>query len=198
MEVLRLMKNSKQIYLNRAKNGFSLIELIIVMAIISILVGFALPQVAASKRALRWEGISREITSQLRYARQQAIAQEKSFIVEYNDADKTLVTSNEDGSVIRRVSLVGGGVGLNEFVYGLPTELPTTAKSLPDKTNLTDIKDGKVSIVFTPNGGTSSSGALYIYNTSSPKETLRAISILSATGRVKTWRYNNATAAFIE
>jgi prepilin-type N-terminal cleavage/methylation domain-containing protein len=192
------MKINKLYTGQSSDKGFSLLEVAVVMGVMSIIAAFALPQLAATRRAVRWEGITKEFVTQLRFARQQAISQKVNYVFEYNHNERALIVSKESGEIVRRTSLIGAGLSSSDLSYGLPSGVPDSAKTLTDKTQMADLSSGKLKITFYPNGQSDRSVAFYIYSNNSPKTTARAISVLGATGRAKTWRYNNTTASFIE
>lgn len=205
--------------------GFSLIELLIVMVLIGIVSAFALPQLVAQRRLLRSVGVTREMATELRWARQLAMSTRTAVTFSYDDATKqiTIIKHNNDktdpnsgkavlalpgypntvGSTVDTVYLLSqGGLDSSEMTYGIPSGLPTVAlgdgvsKSalVSNKLNITFQRDGSV---INSTGGASDrnpqDNALFIYNSRAPASTASAISILGASGRIKIWRYDNAT-----
>lgn len=70
--------------------GFSLIELMLVVAIVAILTAIAIPQMVAQRRQLRSNAVAREIMAQMRSARQVAMSERQSVTFEYDDATKQI------------------------------------------------------------------------------------------------------------
>src|ERR1700686_198594 len=128
-----------------SNNGRSMIEVLAVVAIASILTAVAVPQVISARRLIRSASLPREIATQLRYARQQAMSQRQAFTFQYDDAAKQITIidhqasgfallsasgyPNTAGSTIALTVPVGGGGGLpaSEISFGVPTGLSVTS-----------------------------------------------------------------------
>jgi len=199
--------------------GFSLVELLTVLSIVCILTAIALPQLIAQRRLVRSAGVAREIASQLRFARQQAVSQRQAFTFQYDNVTKRITVfdhntsgtvllidgnypNNSGSTVVLTSSLLTGGLTGGELNYGIPTGFPNGA--LRDGISNTNLTNGKINITFQPNGSViDSSGnpvdrAIFIYNTKVPRETAAAISVIGSAGRVKMWRYDPTTNAYVE
>jgi type II secretory pathway pseudopilin PulG len=201
---------------------FPLIELLIVISIIAIICSIALPQLAASRRLLRSVGISREIVTLLRYARQQAITQRSAYTFQYNTANTsiTIINHNNDNgaailgmpdypntagsTMVKTIPLVGNGI--SDIGYGLPPAAPISAKTLSDGCTMSepDLATSTVNITFRIDGSVRDinnnflNSAIFFFNSQDPGATAHAISVLGAAGRVKLWRYNNDTNTYFE
>jgi prepilin-type N-terminal cleavage/methylation domain-containing protein len=205
--------------------GFSLIELVIVITMIGILSAIAIPQMLAQRRLTRSVGMTREIMTLMRSARQSAMSERKAFTFSYDDATKqiTIIDHNNvrtdpnsgkavltlpgypytsGSTVVSTVSLLQSGLNSSEIIYGIPSGLPTTA--LKDGVSMSALVTSRLNVTFQRDGSViNSSGAatdrnpqdfaLYIYNSKAPAATASAISVLGASGRVKIWRYDNAS-----
>lgn len=188
-------------------NGFSLVDLIIVLLIISILVLLALPQVMTSRRLLRFAGVQKQIVSVLREARQEAMAQQKPITFRYDNTSKSIViyggvfgAINESGN--RTYHLDGDGVTKEEIVYGRPDGASIAA--LGDRTNLTNLVDNAIEVTFRSDGSVvdasnnPQNNALFFYSSETPAESAFAVSILGAGGRTKFWRFMQGPNIYVE
>ncbi|MDX6443049.1 MAG: hypothetical protein QOH71_123 [Blastocatellia bacterium] len=204
----------------RSNSGRSIIEVVIVVAIASILTAVAVPQVISARRMIRSASLPREIASQLRYARQQAMSQRQAFTFVYDDANKQISIvdhqatgaalvgasgyPNTAGSVNALTVPVGGGAGLpaSEITFGVPTGISTP--TLADTSTPTALVSNKFTVTFQPDGtvldvnGNTTNRALFFYNNKIPNQTAFAISILGSAGRVKIWRYTASANAYVE
>lgn len=131
-------------------HGFSLVEILIVVAIAVILLTIALPTMTSQRRLMRFNAATREFLVQLRYARQLAMSERQAVTFQYDDSTKdiNIIDHNNDptlpasgtavladtnypsttGSVVvNTASLLQGGLLSTEIKYGVPT----TADGLP-------------------------------------------------------------------
>lgn len=202
---MRLYKNKVKTL--SSNNGFSVVELIIVLLVISIIVVFALPQIISSRRMFRFAGVQRQIVTVLRETRQEAMSQRQPITFRYEDADKQIVIYGgkfgANGSGTNRVGqLADEGLVKNDFMYGRPSGISVAA--LGDKTNITDLTDGVVEVTFQADGSVVDAGnnllnkALFFYHKNYPKDTAFAVSVLGAGGRIKIWKYSSGVNSYVE
>ncbi|MGC8739568.1 MAG: pilus assembly FimT family protein [Candidatus Hydrogenedens sp.] len=68
-------------YVKKAKYGFTLLELVVVVALISILTGMIIPIYNRTMYSLRIRNTTQDITSLIRYAQEKAVAESREFRV---------------------------------------------------------------------------------------------------------------------
>ena len=143
----------------RRFRGFSLVELVFVVAVMGILTAIAVPQMIAQRRLTRSSAVTREIMTQMRYARQLAMSQRQAITFQYDTATRTIniidhnnvdtpgnpnsgidvltaggYPSTTGSTVITTVALAQGGLANSEISWGIPASMPgapTTADGLP-------------------------------------------------------------------
>lgn len=147
----------------KRSRGFTLIELLIVMGIAVILLTIALPTMTSQRRLMRFNAVTREFLTQLRYARQLAMSERQAITFQYDNSTKsiniidhnnnpTVATSgtavlaqtnypntSSPAAIVSTVSLLQGGLPSSEIKYGVPTTadgLPTGHPTVP--TSLSD------------------------------------------------------------
>ncbi len=204
-------------------DGFTIVDMMVVLALLGVLTALAIPQLIGQRRLIRSAAINREVLTQLRFARQQAMTQRQVFTFQYvnatkqiliidhnNDPDASGVTvlsdvayPNTAGSVVvSTISLSSGGIPIAELTYGIPTGLPTGA--LADGVSRTGLTSGKLNISFQPSGSVVDinnnpvNRALFFYNNKASIHTASAVSVLGAAGRVKLWRYDESVNSYVE
>ncbi len=212
----------------RSSSGHSLIELLIVIALIGVITSMALPQYIAQRRLTRSVGITREILTELREARQLAMSQRQAITFEYNDPSKQIRIINHHNnqpanppcnlsgtaillapgfpdtvcSVVVSSTPLAESTISSEINYGIPAGLPTGA--LSDGIAMTPLFNNKFTVTFQPDGsvvdaaGDPQGRAMFIFNTRAASGTASAISIMGASGRVKIWRYNASANLYAE
>ena len=214
-----MMKMEPKTRRQRTVRGFTLAELLLVLAIGAIVTAIAVPQLISSRRLQRLASLPRQITSQLRLARQTAMSQRRATTFQYDDQNKqiSIIVHATDGqtvltdpnypnttgsSVLSTFSLTGFGITSSEISYGIPSGLPTNA--LGDGSTLSALSNNRVNITFQPDGsvingqGQPVNFALFFYNSQTPKETASALSVLGSAGRIKIWRYSSNATKYIE
>ena len=203
----------------RSEEGVSLLELIIVFAIVAIVVSFGIFQVASMRRLNSSAAIPLQLKTQLRLARQQAMSQRRAVTLQYDDQTKkisiirqpaagkaVLSLSNfptPTGSVqVSSTTLTGNGIDPSDLVYGPPGSVSST---LSDGTSLTSLPvNKKINITLQPDGsvidanGNPVNFALFFYNSKAPNLTASAVSVLGSAGRTKTWKYNGNANKYVE
>jgi Tfp pilus assembly protein FimT len=208
--------------LRRSCSGTSILEMLIVIAMIGVVIVAALPQLISSQRLVRTAAIPRQMMVEMRLARQQAMTQRQAYTVQYDDVNKQIVVINHqawgvglltapgypdtNGSVREKVvSLSGSGVNPADIIYGIPGVLPASAKgALEDGVTLTGLTNNQLNVTFQPSGsvmdatGEPVNKALFLYNNQAPTETPFAVSILGSAGRVKVWRYSSRAQKYVE
>jgi prepilin-type N-terminal cleavage/methylation domain-containing protein len=189
------------------EKGFSAVELIIVLLIVSILVVIALPQIIASRRLMRFSGLQRQVSVTLRNARQEAMSQRLPVTVRYDNVNKRMLVyggkfglAGTPNNLI--VTFANEGIVENEIVYGKPSGAPATA--LGDGSNVETLVGGVADVTFQADGAVVDASnnpqnkALFFYDAKNPTGLAFAISVLGAGGRVKIWKYSSGVNSYVE
>ena len=189
---------------------------------LGVLSALAIPQIIAERRLTRSIGVTREILSQLRYARQLAMSQRQEITFQFDNATKRILVidhnvnvgpllftdpaysypNNAGRDVVSTVPLATGGLDSAEIAVGIPSGAPSVP--LGDGISMTPLVNNKLNITFQPDGsvidinGNPTGTALFLYNTRAARDTASAISIVGASGRVKIWRYDRIANAYLE
>ncbi len=203
----------------RPERGVTLLELLIVLAIMGIVVSIGVIQLGSMRRLNTSAAIPLQLKIQLRLARQQAMSQRRAVTLQYDDQTKQVAIirqpaagkavlslpnfPNATGSVqVSSMTLTGNGVDPSHLVYG---PLASIASTLSDGTSLTALPiNKKINITFQPDGsiidanGNPVNFALFFYNSQAPNVTASAVSVLGSAGRIKTWKYNGSANKYVE
>ena len=173
----------------RSQAGRSIIETLIVAAIIALLTAAALPQVISARRLMRSAALPREVATQLRYARQQAMSQRQAVTFQYDNSTKTVkifdhnnvnnatAACNMTGLAVLSASgypstsctttiltlplATGAGLPASEVSYGIPTAI--TATTLDDGNTMTSLSGtpAAVNITFQSDGTVMTAAGAY-------------------------------------
>lgn len=85
----------------RNQRGFSLIEIVIVLAVTAILTGVSIPVYVGMKPVIRLSGATRQLMEDLMWARMQAINQNNQFRIIYDSNHEYRIwdDDNNDGTI---------------------------------------------------------------------------------------------------
>lgn len=203
----------------RSSSGHSLIEMLMVVALLCVVSSLALPQFMAQRRLTRSVGITREILTQLRQTRQLAMSQRQAFTFLYDNVSKriSIIDHNSNlggpllidpsypntaGSVVISSTPLAEAAISSEMNYGIPAGLPNGA--LRDGIAMTPLFNNRFTVTFQPDGsvidgaGDPQGRAMFFFNNRAASETASAVSIMGASGRVKIWRYSAGASLYLE
>jgi type IV fimbrial biogenesis protein FimT len=79
-----------------SQRGFSLIEIIVVVAILAVSAGVAIPVYIGMKPSIRLSGATRQIMGDLMWARMQAISQNNEFKIFFLDNHRYTILDDDD------------------------------------------------------------------------------------------------------
>lgn len=175
----------------RSARGFSLLEMMFVVALMGILSTMAMLEMSRTRPALRGDGAMRVLLGQMRTARELAITQRRFMRVTLRNNNEIEVMREEvpgpATTVLSTVSLEGGIQ--YSLVNGLPDTPDAFGKGAPiDFGVVTNIK-------FTPDGtlvnqdGQSVNGSVF-FAIPNLDLSARAITVLGSTGRIRAYRWN--------
>jgi prepilin-type N-terminal cleavage/methylation domain-containing protein len=180
----------------RAADGYTLVELLFVAAVIAVLTAVAVPQLTAGIEHTRTRGAARYLASRLALARAQAVARSANVALLFTAADSTfLVSTYVDGN--------GDGVRTRDITAGVDTLVGTQVRlsSLFPRVTLflndpavTSTFDLSALMSFSPLG-TASSRTLYLRGADGSQYAVR---VLGATGRTRVLRLVTSSGAWVE
>jgi len=157
------------------RKGFTLLELLVVLVIISIMAAFVGPRVAGSMSTLTLKTAAKKVAASLRYARSQATSESRPYFVLFDPdkgrlmikAGRQVVSGDKEKEAVEDVQGDGKSEELSEDgssherakVYALPEGVKFD-KVVSDNN---EASPGAFSIVFFPSGG-SSGGEVLLEN----------------------------------
>jgi Tfp pilus assembly protein FimT len=161
-----------------SSSGRSIMETLVVVTIAALLAAVTLPQMISARRLMRSAALPREIVTQLRFAKQQAMSQRQAFTFQYDDSTKQIriIDHNNNGNpnpacnilgkdivadalypdtacsvTVLTVPLGGGAVPAADISIGVPSSL-SGASTLDDTSTPASLTAGKLNINFQPDG----------------------------------------------
>ncbi len=194
-----------------AAAGFTLIELLMVVVIIGIMGSVTVPTFRGFMQEQKLNAASRDLITNLRFARMRAVNERNQWVVMFNRAARSYVVFSDDGG--------GGGLATSpnyleenrgnlrpdpgERVYG-PFELTggvdygiVVSSGLPNNvtvSNAISFAGSPPVIVFYPNGSARETGAIMLQLSdrlrTGDATGQRAILLYRPTGAARTFQYN--------
>jgi type IV fimbrial biogenesis protein FimT len=192
------------------QKGFSIFELIVVVAIITVVTGIVIPVYFSMKPTIRVNGAARQIQGDFMWARMRAVTENNDYVIAFGKAGTPPDLSNntyyiyddDNGNFItvgtETTELVKTVVISDEYEevgYGY-----TVSKRTDNTTDLTEAvtfnSGGATKPIwfkFEPNGRSNIPGGIYLIldedETNGRKDRSRAITVIQ-TGRIKIYDYN--------
>ena len=154
--------------LRETRSAFTLMEMLIVLAVIALILGVSIPFFASFTKGAKLKTAAKDITAVLNTARSLAITHRRNYSVtfDYSARPHSYYISDEDDQ-------------LYEKKYYLPSSIRFNRPLSPDEP--TTFTSGKAT--FSSTGGlTGSAGSVWIAD---KREDFRRISVSNTTGRVK-------------
>jgi type II secretion system protein H len=155
--------------MRKHESGFTLIELMTVVAVIGIIAAMAVPSFLTYMPKLRVKSAARDIVSQLRLARSKAVAERRPFGVAFNLTNNSMVTFSDTNDPASQSYTVSDSV--------------VHADTLNSQVDLNSCTYANNCVVFNSTGAASSSGDLQIVT--GDGSIVMSINILASTGRVR-------------
>jgi len=180
----------------RDKKGFTMIELLIVVAIIAVTAAIAIPNIISWIPTMRVNSAARDIVSEMQLARMKAVSERNNYVITF-DTSTNQYSIYDDGD--------NDGAEASELVKTVDVDtLPSgiqfgyIAGKNPSNDDITgSVQFGATSSpireTFIPNGTANLMGSVYLIPTEdiagSRRDRQRAITVI-LTGRIKLWKYD--------
>jgi prepilin-type N-terminal cleavage/methylation domain-containing protein len=179
----------------KSEAGYSLIEMVVVVGIMSVLGGMAVFQMTSTRSAMKGDAAMRVVLSQLNYARENAITQRRNMKMVFDLGNRVQVLREEtDGTTtVLTTMLFESGSTFGQLVSG---DTPDTfGNSSTDGITFTGATGTPLQIRFTPDGkfvnqdGATQNGTVLVGN---PGDVLtaRAVTVMGSTGRIRGYRWD--------
>lgn len=179
-----------------ARGGFTLVEIIVVLGLLSILLGVAIPRIDVT--SYRLDAGIREVTTTVRGAQGSAVLRGHDVVVAFDEADRTIRIHSDIDS--------DGDVDDAEGIrfHALPEGLVFGRASAParpisaDAISFDEEQSGLPAVTFHRNGSATEEGIVYVTSeraaqSSSFAEDARAIEVARSTGRIRCVSYDSGS-----
>jgi Tfp pilus assembly protein FimT len=151
--------------------GITILEMMIIAVVIGITSALAIPRFGQVMDKLKLKTTGRDIVSDLRLVRSNAVSQKFQFGV-YFDVNSSQYILFKDVA------------NLSSFTYDAGSDSVIMTKTLPGDVNFGYTSFPNCAVIFKPNGSASSSGETQLYSYGEYYNFL-TVDVLGSTGRVK-------------
>lgn len=180
---------------SRARRGFTIIELCVVLIMVGIITGMAIPRL--NYQRYRSDAAARVTRAVLQTSQRQAIMRQTNILVAFWVAGRRMYIIEDSnnsytydaGERIRVRPLEEGAQFVMPTVPVPGTASPTSPVTGP---NLSTVM-GLPAVAFLRDGASSSDVNIYICSARCPPENQRALILTQASGRTEAWRNNGST-----
>jgi prepilin-type N-terminal cleavage/methylation domain-containing protein len=174
--------------------GYSLVELMIVVAVMGVLIGMAVVQIGSSRSGLSGDGAMRVVLAQMNQARQLAITQRRNMRLSFTNPSLVQIIREEvPGPTLTTISAVPFEGRLQFLTI---TGLPDTPDAFGNSSAVafgaaTETKFGPDG-TFIDQNGNMLNGTVFV---ALPNEKLsaRAVTIFGSTGRVRAFKWDGGS-----
>lgn len=171
------------------RRGFSLVELMFAVAIISIVAGIGLPRMNLHR--FRLDASVRVIQTTLQQAERESVKRQHNFVVGFDVAGKrirVLDDQNNNNTADGTERVVWKTLDDGIKFANPPAGFSGGAAVSVTGTKLTTV-DGYPSVIYRRDGAASTDAQVYITSTRNQNGDFRLLSVTRATGRVDWYRY---------
>jgi prepilin-type N-terminal cleavage/methylation domain-containing protein len=202
-DLSRLQPPRRRIRIGEA--GFTLVEMMIVTAVIAVVTGIAVVQIGASRQGLIGDGAMRIVLSQMNQAKELAITQRRNMRLTFLNANTVQIDREEvPGPALTTISTALFEGGLQFLKIATLPDLSTQTTEPASVPSLTMSATGAVAfgastiqMRFAPDGtlidqdGQMLNGTVFVARTNQLMSA-RAVAVFGSTGRIRGYRWDGA------
>ena len=180
----------------RDKKGFTMIELLIVVAIIAVTAAIAIPNIISWIPTMRVNSAARDIVSEMQLARMKAVSERNNYVITFDTTTNQYSIYDDGDNDGAEASELVKTVDVDTDYSGI--QFGYVAGKNPSNDDITgSVQFGATSSpireTFIPNGTANLMGSVYLIPTEdiagSRRDRQRAITVI-LTGRIKLWKYD--------
>lgn len=173
--------------------GFTILELMVTMVITGVVTAVAIAQIVAVRQSLNGDSGMRAVLAQLNLAREMSIAERRTVQAQFVGTNTLQIIRNDvpAGTTMLSSAIFEGGVQ-----YALTPGVPDTPDAFG---NAAAVDFGAaLAVVFNSDGtvvdelGRTINGTIFLQIRGGPARSVRAITVLGATGRIRAYRWSGA------